>query len=449
MKRFLFCLSLYTLLGILSLPTGAQAAAGSLTASAEVAVFSISRETHIRSCGETGNLSSLNDDEYLTFVLSIQNTGSRPIEMKDFSVSINGSEKYYWWKTTIQPGRTTMFHVYHSNMKSRMKEGSYQVTWYLDGQLFMEKTFTFNKAPVTDSPIQFPVPSASEIAQHNRTATMRSPYLFGYLQLSDKIRFSEYAVDFKADTLPPATYVSPCNMGMDLSALKKLYTNVHTETESITMYAGFQRRWTDYVSILSFWDVFYTDANGVQQTIRAKRIYPEHTDNTDSFTGEGTGAHALIPYQWESGHWYRMLLQCSQSPETDTTLVEQWVLDLESNQWTLLCKYDTGIPDSCFTGPVAFFLENFDPAHSGDVRMMEVRNFRIFDIEAGCWKSINTASIASDSGVPKYEGSYAYDASGTSFRMITSGVGGDWFTEKNIPQFQQFTITPTHTGAPY
>ena len=294
----------------------------------------------------------------------------------------------------------------------------------------------------------FPRPSAAEIAAHDRTAAMRSPYLYGYLDISDDLRFTEFAADFCADTLPPKTYLCLANMRMDLSPLKKLYTNVHTEYEQVNMYAGFQRLADETVSILSFWDIYYTDASGHQQTLRAKRIYPDDYNGSDSFGGEGTGAHTIAPYDWEAGHWYRMLLQCGTS-ETGTTTVEQWVLDLETNAWTLLCKYDTGIVGSCFTGPVAFFLENFDPAVSGEVRSMQVKNVRLFDQKAGKWRGIRSAYIGSNGGVPSYEGSYAYDTRGDAFRLITSGVGGDWYGQKRFPRNKTLTVSHADSSCPY
>ena len=415
--------------------------------SAEIAVYSISEERFIRSCGETADLSALGADEYYTYILDLKYTGSQPLAIDSFTVSVDGSEQWGWSTRSLDPDTLISFHIYYSNMQSRMTEGMHTVTWYVSGQPIFTKSFTFVNPMDWNS--VFPIPSSSDIDAANQTATVRSPYLYGWLDMNREYRFTEYSVDFKADHLPKATYCCLTNMRMDLSPLKKLYSSVHTDYESVNMYAGFQRRWSEYCSILSFWDIFCTDANGNQQTIRAQRLYPSEVIGNDDFSGEGTGAHTLVPYEWEEDHWYRMLLQCSDSPETGTTLVEQWVCDLETGVWTLLCRYDTGIPDSCFTGPVAIFLENFDPDHAGEIRSMEVANIRLRDADTRQWKTISNISIGSNGGLPSYEGSYAYGAQGNRFWMITSGVGGDWYAEGHIPQNKAFSVTGVQASSPY
>ena len=79
----------------------------------------------------------------------------------------------------------------------------------------------------------------------------------------------------------------------------------------------------------------------------------------DSFGGEGTGARALVDYEWESDHWYTMHIRCMTSETTGNTVVEQWVCDLETGEWTLLTAYDIGFKNSSFKGSIAIFLENY------------------------------------------------------------------------------------------
>ncbi len=278
------------------------------------------------------------------------------------------------------------------------------------------------------------MPSASEISHANQTAALRSPYLYGWLQMNSNFRYTEYAVDFKADFVPKATYCALANLRLDLSGMKKKYRNVRSEYESVNLYAGFQRRWDEYITIMSAWDIYYTDKDGVQRTLRPRQLYPEKIYIGDgTFSGEGTGLQMLMPYNWESGHWYRMLLQCGQS-DAGTTTVEQWICDLETGAWTLMCKCDTGLPDSCFIGPNAFFLENFDPAYAGEIRTMEVANVRVKEAGKSSWQSIRTASIGSNGGKPHYNGSCAYGADDSCFWLITSGAGGDWFGTNRVPE---------------
>ena len=61
---------------------------------------------------------------------------------------------------------------------------------------------------------------------------------------------------------------------------------------------------------------------------------------------------------------------------------------------------------------------------------MEVRNAQYFDIYEG-WKQITSAYVGPNGGTPTYEGSYDFGAIGDRFWMITSGVGGDWYGNRN------------------
>ena len=447
MKRFASYLTLACMMAMMILPGGAARAAGvdSLKASAEIAVFSSTSEKLVRTCGKTASLSDLSGDEYYTYFFTLRNNGKETVSIRNMQVSVDGSEKWSWKDFTLEPNTYIRLHVYYSNMKTRQTEGEHTVAWYIDGQEIHRESFRLSEEMDWDE--VFPAPSNAEISQHNRQSAMRSPYLHAWVGLDDEDRFTEYSVDFRADMLPKATYLCLANMRMDLTPLKKRYSNVHTEYEYVNMYAGFQRRWTDKVSILSFWDIYYTDSSGRQQTLRAKRLYPEAGGN-DSFTGEGEGAHTLVPYEWQEDKWYRMLLQSLPSHETGTTHVEQWVCDLESGEWTMLCRYDTGIPDSTFRGPLCFFLENFDNEYSGEVRTMEVCNVRVKDL-SGRWRGIDSAYIGSSGGLPKYDGSYAYGSEGDRFWMITSGVGGDWYGQGRVPQNKTFYVDHASSDSPY
>lgn len=277
---------------------------------------------------------------------------------------------------------------------------------------------------------RFRFPTAPQIEEHNRTATVRSPYLFGQFAIPHTTRYTEYAVDFCADHLPRGTYCCLGNWSMDYSSVEREYGKLQTDPNGIHAYAGFQsledgRR----VSILSFWDVFYKDSRGQTRTIRAKRTYPAATDRSEAFGGEGTGAHCLVPYPWQAGRWYRMYLRCRTDPTTGNTLVEQYVCDLETNKenYTLLCRYDVGVRDACFKGPMYVFLENFIPRYAGDVRSLQVRAPQYRDAATRRWHRLTAGLFTAQGGLPHYEGSYDFGSCHNRFWMITSGVGGDWF----------------------
>ena len=144
-----------------------------------------------------------------------------------------------------------------------------------------------------------------------------------------------------------------------------------------------------------------------------------------------------------------MLLQCGTSAETGNTTVEQWICDLETNQWTKLCVYDTGLKNSCFVGNVAFFLENYIKELAGDVRSMEIRNPRIRKVGDSGWTNLTQAYMTSQGGIPKYNGSYAFGTDNDRFWMITSGVGGDWYGNGKGQAAKTYTISNNATGSPY
>lgn len=296
----------------------------------------------------------------------------------------------------------------------------------------------------------FPVPSRSEINAYANPDYCRSPYIAGWLSIPDGLCYTEYSVDFKADFAPVGTYCCISNWKLDLSDLKKTHTNVRTEYAGVQGYAGFQNTDGDKgrATIMSFWDIYATDPGGKDITIRAKLIYPE-TDGDDSFGGEGTGAHRIVSYDWEDGHWYRMLLQCGKNSATGNTTVEQWVCDLETGTWTKLCVYDTGLKKTSFIGSTAFFLENYLAYAAGEVRTMELKNARYRQASDGRWVNIDSAYMSSQGGKPKYEGSYNFGSEGGSFWAITSGVGGDWYNNGKGRSAAWIYVNNTASGSPY
>ena len=275
---------------------------------------------------------------------------------------------------------------------------------------------------------EFHFPSPQEIQNYNRKSKVRSPCIYGWLRIPNYTKYTEYMIDFKSDHLPKGTYCCLANWSMDYSYLEKQYNMTPEKQEHISAYAGFQsvdnaeRR-----SLMSFWDVFCRDLLNKRYYIRAKRIFPTFTNFSEDFSGEGTGAHCFVAYPWKEKQWYRMHLKCKTSAKTGNTIVEQWVMDLETGANTLLCCYDTGIQHAKFQGSIAIFLENFLTEHAGEVRSLQVCNAKYFSAATKKWIPLTEIYMGSDSGLPKYEGSYNYGVKDNSFWMITSGVGGDYF----------------------
>lgn len=270
----------------------------------------------------------------------------------------------------------------------------------------------------------FEVPTEEEVVAYTNPNNRFAPCLSGWLSIPDGVRYSEYSIEFKADYIPEATYWCLGQWSLDYSSLEEEYEKV--DFESGGAYGGFQNNHDGMETIIAFWDVYCTDESGRETVIRAERVYPTNLGDED-FGGEGEGAHCLVPYEWEAGHWYRMHVKCVESQETGTTWVEQWVYDLETEEWTLLCIYDLKAKDVLFMSSPAIFMENYLTEYAGGVRSMEVRNAKYLDVSTGNWETVASAYIGSNGGAPGYEGSYNFGTFKDRIWMIASGVGGDWY----------------------
>lgn len=169
---------------------------------------------------------------------------------------------------------------------------------------------------------------------------------------------------------------------------------------------------------MSFWDIYCVDKLGEISKIQAKLVYPEN-EAANVFGHEGNGVNYFKDYKWEEECWYRMLLQCGQSEENGHTVVEQWICNLETGEWTKLCCYDTGLTDSCFVGDTAVFLENYLKEYAGDIRTVEFKNIRIHPKGADEWVPITQVTMSEGMGWP---GSFSFGADNEKFWMITTGV---------------------------
>lgn len=387
-----------------------------------VDVYSVSGETFIRTGekGKVGCLNELSSDEYYTFALQVQYNGAGEFAWNEAYVVVDGGEKWYWNPGSLPSGSSTSFHIYNSNM-SKLSLGSHEVSWYFDGQLVYADTFMLTRGldwnQITN------MPSDTEVAAYTNPLDLRSPYIPAWLDIPNGVRYTEYMVDFKADYLPRGTYCSLGNWCMDYSALEAKYQKV--ETDGISAYAGFQNIHDgSKIAIMSFWDVYCTDYSGNVTTIRAEVEYPENPDKAGQFGGEGKGAQCMEAYEWEENHWYRMHIKCYDGTD-GTTLVEMYACDLETGVNTLICRYDTLIPDSAFIGPIAVFLENYLTDYAGDVRTLEICNAKYLEEATGQWHEITTGTVSPNgsAGISSYAGSYDYGTTDGIFWMMTTGVG--------------------------
>lgn len=273
----------------------------------------------------------------------------------------------------------------------------------------------------------FDVPSDEEVDAYTNPNDRFAPCLGGWLTIPEGTKYSEYSIEFKADYAPMATYWCLGQWSMDYSSLEEEYREVHLEPGAVQAYAGFQHNDDGMETIIAFWDIYCTDEAGRDVCIRAERVYPETMNNSEDFGGEGEGAHCLVPYGWEPGHWYCMHVKCVESQETGNTVVEQWVCDMETEEWTLLCSYDLGAKDVLFVSSPAIFMENYLQEYAGGVRSMEVRNAKYLEAATGQWEKIIYTYVSSNGGAPGYEGCYGFGTFRDRIWLISSGVGGDWY----------------------
>lgn len=287
------------------------------------------------------------------------------------------------------------------------------------------------------------IPSNQEIAEFNKNSVNRSPYLVGWLDIGASMKYVGYSIDFKADYIPYGTYFCCANMWMDLTSLKQEYEEVSIASKP-SFYAGIQM-WDSGKgsgSIMSFWDIYCKDKWGELTTIHAKLVYPEDKKE-NVFTHEGNGVNYQNEYAWDPGCWYRMLLQCVRSETDNHTLVEQWICNLETGEWTKICCYDTGVSGSCFVGRAAVFLENYLVQYAGDIRTIEYKNIRIHPVDVEAWVPISRVSMSHQS----YSGSFCYGVDNEQFWMISTGVENRSGLQSR--ESHTYQVTSCQSDSPY
>ena len=390
-----------------------------LAISFKTAVYSVSGETFVRWMDEPASRSACGEDEYVTVCAGISNLSGEAVILQKPCIRIDGGEALYWSDLTLEAGKTANLHVFHVHA-DLLTPGLHTATFYAGGEPLYSGRFSIGR----DWSEIFRFPTQAQIAA--RPADQRSPYLSAWFTIGRGVRYDAYSVDFKSDYIPCGTYSCLFNGSLDFSRLKEQYASVESEG-TINLYGGLQRagegKETNF--ILSFWDIHCTDAAGNEVIIRPERTWPAEKTDNDSFSGEGEGAHTQLPYHWQAGRWYRMLLRCGTSETTGNTTVEQWFQDLATGDWTHTCTYDIGVKDSSFIGNTCFFSENFLKQYAGQVRSLEVANARVHTLPEGQWRDITgVSSIRYSTANAGAYGSWQAGSDGSSFYAITTGVTG-------------------------
>ena len=230
-------------------------------------------------------------------------------------------------------------------------------------------------------------------------------------------KFKSFSIEFLAEDAPLCTYWALCNWQMDTSSLSSKYT----VTDPGGAYMGLQVTTEGNKGIMSFWEIHYLK-NGVDTVLNATRIYPESAQSR--FTGEGEGSNYLALYPWKENHWYRMAITCSDD-SSGNTIVDQVVLDLESGEWTVLSRFDTGLQHSYLTGSMSQFMENYAGEYSNEFRSFRYRNIWVQEYGTEEWKPVSNAWLSTDTWWDNKKGYFAFGADSSSVWGITCGYGVD------------------------
>lgn len=266
----------------------------------------------------------------------------------------------------------------------------------------------------------------------------RSPYIEFCPKFPEE-GFTEFAIDFRADHQPDATYLSVLTWEMSPGSLSNEYANIE---EATSAYAGFQiLEDGSHAAIMAVWETYAQDSSGKRVRLLPERVYPDNCIKEETFGGEGEGAHCIVPYNWEKSHPYRALLRQGTAPNGNTT-IEFWVCDLETGCWTKLVEYDMYRTDTKMNG-LAAFLENFSPETAGEFRTMVLSNILVRNAETKAWQEITKAAFVQNFDYP---GSYSYGSEGSVFWAATTGLPN---MERETLQSNWFTVEPAGSAAPY
>lgn len=246
--------------------------------------------------------------------------------------------------------------------------------------------------------------------------------------------YDTFMIDFQGVQTPSYTYWALCNWGMDLSKFKQSHSGVNGGGA----YAGLQANEPGRRSaIMSFWEVSY-DGGQIQ---RAKMVYPN--GETNSFGGEGEGSNYITDYNWQTNNWYRMLLHAWDNPETNTTYMAQWFLDLSTNEWRLISVFDTKLPSSGMTGGFSQFQENYVGTTAKEIREFNFKNMYVRKKSNQLWYSLNTTVLSYDTKAYGYDtaGRHEFGIRNNMFYGLSGGtISNQNQYDKNQPDQQTLSI---------
>ena len=184
--------------------------------------------------------------------------------------------------------------------------------------------------------------------------SLRSKIIYSDLDLSNTSgNFDIFTIDFKGIDIPDNTFWCLLQWQMDLTNLKKKYTDV----QGGISYGGFQTNKNGKKALLSLGEIIYKE-NGEEKKIVPTRLYPKgETENED--------AYYITEFEWESNVWYRLIFRIWKDHSLGQTFVGEWIQNLSSQEWTLLAYFNTHLTDSFISGKLKQFQEDYNEEFLG------------------------------------------------------------------------------------
>lgn len=233
-----------------------------------------------------------------------------------------------------------------------------------------------------------------------------------------------YTIDFCTDDAPPYTSYILCDFFMSRDGLRAHpdfaeLPDTEIDTMAVGGYMGLQTGVSSPEAMASFWYAEYGDIVSQQNLVKAQWLYPV-SDEVDIYDG---GATYYTNIDWEPSHWYRMVIRCWDNVDTGTTLVGQWLCDLESGEWTLISYFDTGFPDSGMEY-ASQSIENWVYDTHDQVRSWKLKNIYGREKKTALWHSLDTETMEAID-VESSTGGYEYGVKDNCFWGKTCGIGRD------------------------
>ena len=389
-----------------------------------MAVFNAADDTYLRE--DDTEDADLDEDEYLSFYVNIQNNDPEDPREVPASFRVDGGTELPFSDVVRKEDGITQYHVDLAQM-AILSPGLHEVGVFVNG----EEVYTHRFYVERDWDEIMPEPTEEQL--NELVHDCRSPYIVYYPKFDNTGGLKEYAVDLSIDKMDRGTYVSTMCGGLDINKLEEngleLESNYGNPGE---IYTGIQC-WEDGRTglIMSVWDVIGTDAQGNKQVIKAKPLYADEKavirSETSESNSEGDFQQLKIEYPFDERHPYRTLMQLGTNEASGNTTLTMQVCDLVSQEWKKIVTWDLGYSSDCIkTKELTGFLENYETRYNNSVRSVNFSNIRGLDADSGEWVAADSVTFTVNNSLDSfgYAGSYQFGADENSYYAITSGVAG-------------------------